>query len=226
MRTSLSDAGVATPATLTAACQAAAGRLSSTRVGWALLGLLWLCALAYGLRERFLYETTAGAVGTTPQYFPVASRLPRAPDRSTLFMFIHAECPCTRASLHELAALVKRDGAPLRPVLVVAPAIDPAQPWEQTPAAALAARIPGLLLFADATEAEASRFGAETSGFVALYDAQGKLQFAGGITASRGHEGDNLGRRTIRELTAHPVAHHAQHAVYGCPLAAPTEAER
>jgi hypothetical protein len=70
----------------------------------------------------------------------------------------------------------------------------------------------------DVGGAEASRFGARTSGYVLLYDASGKLTFQGGITGSRGHAGENIGRRTLqRILDAEPGPMH-EHAVYGCAL--------
>jgi hypothetical protein len=45
----------------------------------------------------------------------------------------------------------------------------------------------------DADGAESRRFGAAASGHVVAYDAAGRLRFHGGVTASRGHEGDNAG---------------------------------
>lgn len=134
-------------------------------------------------------------------------------------MFVHPECPCTRASLHELSGLLARPAAGVSPVLVVmGPVNDAAGGWEHTALAASAGHIPGLTLFMDRDGAEAARFGAETSGHVVLYDPQGRLQFAGGITSSRGHVGDNVGLRTVERLLQHPAAAPAQHAVFGCPL--------
>jgi hypothetical protein len=46
---------------------------------------------------------------------------------------------------------------------------------------------------ADTDGADARRFGAIASGQTMLYGSDGRLQFTGGITGSRGHEGDNAG---------------------------------
>src|SRR5262245_47284078 len=81
-------------------------RGSGTNVSWALFAVVWLALLAYGLRQGFLHATTAGLSELAPKVFPISSRLPRALDRATLFMFVHPECPCTRASLHELSGLL------------------------------------------------------------------------------------------------------------------------
>lgn len=43
------------------------------------------------------------------------------------------------------------------------------------------------------------RFGAYTSGQVMLYDTDRRLAFNGGITGSRGHEGNNKGRQAITD---------------------------
>jgi hypothetical protein len=185
---------------------------------WTLFVAVWLALLSYGLRQRFLHATTAALSEDAPKVFPVGSRLPRATDRSTLFMFVHPGCPCTRASLHELSGLLADPSARVSPVLVVATAWSGDEPWESTPVGASARRIPGLAVFADQDGTEASRFGAEASSHVVLYDALGRLQFSGGITGSRGHIGDNVGIRTVKQLIQQSAPAGQRHAVYGCPL--------
>jgi hypothetical protein len=51
-----------------------------------------------------------------------------------------------------------------------------------------------------------------------LYAPTGKLLFSGGITASRGHEGDNVGRSAIVSfiLNGHAPVNHTP--VFGCSL--------
>jgi hypothetical protein len=179
--------------------------------------MVWLGLLSYGLRERFLYATTPGLSQTAPRQFPASSRLPRAGAQSALFMFVHPECPCTRASLHELSGLLTQGTPSVSPVLVIMGQLGDGG-WEHTALAEIARNIPGLRSFIDRDAAEAARFGAETSGHVVLYDAQGRLQFAGGITSSRGHVGDNVGLRSLQRLLQHSATAPAQHAVFGCPL--------
>lgn len=66
-----------------------------------------------------------------------------------------------------------------------------------------------------------------------VYDRRGRLLFNGGITAARGHFGDNPGVDSIRALIdihvaaglGRPVVHQdqaVQTAVFGCPLFAPS----
>jgi hypothetical protein len=90
--------------------------------------------------------------------------------------------------------------------------------WEKKDLWNLATSIPGLRVIRDQGGGEAHRFDAEGSGHVLLYAPSGKLLFSGGITASRGHEGDNVGRSAIVSfiLDGHsPVSHTP---VFGCSL--------
>ena len=65
---------------------------------------------------------------------------------------------------------------------------------------------------------EARRFGSSASGQVLLYNPQGKLLFSGGITASRGHSGDNDGRTAIVALLTQGQAAKDETPVFGCQL--------
>jgi hypothetical protein len=90
--------------------------------------------------------------------------------------------------------------------------------WEETDLWYDAQQIPGANVVNDPGGKEAALFGAEASGQTMLYDANGELQFSGGVTASRGHSGDNAGRSAIVELVASGRAEQRQTPVYGCYL--------
>jgi hypothetical protein len=52
-----------------------------------------------------------------------------------------------------------------------------------------------------------------------LYSPQGKLQFSGGITESRGHVGDNAGRAAVlAALTTDAPPEQTNAFVFGCAL--------
>ncbi len=95
--------------------------------------------------------------------------------------------------------------------------------WEQTRLWHEAAAIPGVCVGVDPGGVEARRFGAATSGHVFLYDVAGRLRFCGGITPSRGHEGDNPGRDAILARLLGGEAGTEPALVFGCPLASPAE---
>jgi hypothetical protein len=69
-------------------------------------------------------------------------------------------------------------------------------------------------------------FGAATSGEALLYGPDGRLEFAGGITSSRGHEGDNPGADRIVSLVTTGSAELATAPVFGCPLNTPAAGEK
>ena len=51
-----------------------------------------------------------------------------------------------------------------------------------------------------------------------LYDTSGKLRFHGGITASRGHAGDNRGRQAVVALARGETSDRAETPAFGCML--------
>jgi hypothetical protein len=76
----------------------------------------------------------------------------------------------------------------------------------------------------DADRSEAERFHARTSGTCLLYDPAGRLEFAGGLTAARGHEGDNDGARSLVALLNGGRSHAESTPVFGCSLLEPVTA--
>jgi hypothetical protein len=166
------------------------------------------------------HANRAGARGEAPPRWPQASALVRSSTGGTLVMFAHPQCPCTQASLGELAVLRARAGAGLAMVVVFLDPEDASGDWRQTANVEAAANIPGVTVRFDKGGREARLFGAATSGQTELYDAGGRLIFSGGITAARGHFGDNAGREAILGWTAGGQAPGGETPVFGCALAA------
>jgi len=139
-------------------------------------------------------------------------------------MFAHPRCPCTRASINELAVLMAQCEGKLNAHVAFFQPDDAKSDWSQTDLWFSASRIPDVEVFADEEGSEARRFGAATSGQVLLYDSDGELLFQGGITSARGHAGDNVGRSSIVRLlgkTRRPIRERSSSTeapVFGCPL--------
>lgn len=89
---------------------------------------------------------------------------------------------------------------------------------------AAAAAIAGVSLVEDADGAEARRFGSETSGQSLLFSANGLLMFSVGVTAARGHVGDNDGRGSVVALAYARSAEHAAAPLFGCSLVGRSDA--
>ena len=178
----------------------------------------WLLLVGGGIVAISNYQSRQGRVGDTPEHWPSVKQIPLNPDRDTLIMFAHPQCPCTLASVEELNRLLAQSrGRIAAYVLFFKPRQRPAD-WTGTGLQRSAAAIPGVTVLEDTDNVLARQFGAETSGYVVLYDPQGRLLFRGGITAGRGHAGDNAGETAIVSLATGRPADSRQTPVYGCSL--------
>lgn len=179
---------------------------------------LWLFVVGIGLSVLWSYENTPGVAAKPPLRWPIDSQIQRAPDGATLIMLAHPHCPCTRASIGELASLMAHSQGRLTAYVLFLKPAGFSEDWEKTDLWKSAASIPGVKAIADDEGTEARRFHAETSGQTILYDAEGRLLFSGGITGSRGHSGDNAGRSAIVSLVNAGAAESDETFVFGCPL--------
>jgi hypothetical protein len=136
-------------------------------------------------------------------------------------MFAHPQCGCSRASLGELAIIMAHGRGQVNASVFFYRPTEPPE-WTRSHLWETATAIPGVHVFEDPDGSVAESFGVFTSGQTLLYDSAGRLRFKGGITAFRGHSGDNVGRSAINALlhgdalaaTAFPVTT----PVFGCSL--------
>lgn len=196
--------------------------VSSSRSHRTLLGaflVLWCAGLALGAQALWRYSSTPGSAGPAPEHWPAEAPFQPRPGRATLVMVAHPQCPCTRASLAELARLMARIDADAWVLFLRPEGVEPG--WERTGSWAAAAAIPGVRVLADVDGAAARAFGAETSGHVVFYDATGALRFSGGITAARGHEGPSAGGDAILAAMHGEEPGPGCALTFGCPLRSP-----
>lgn len=143
-------------------------------------------------------------------------------------MVIHPRCQCTAASLAELERVLSRNPGRAEVALLFVQPAGVGADWEDTDTWRQAARLPGLSLRSlDPDGRRAAYFGARTSGQTYLYSAQGNLLFSGGLTGSRGHQGENEGSLLLTQLLQNQSASGptARTEVYGCPAARPDPAD-
>ena len=179
---------------------------------------VWLCGMFAGALWMTRYSNIPGPVANAPAHWPAHTAIVLSRTNSTLVMFAHPHCPCTQASVSELERLMARTQGQISAyVLLLKPAELPAG-WTDTALWRRASLIPGVTMKVDTDGAEARRFGAETSGDTVVYGADGHLLFHGGITVSRGHEGDNHGLSAIVALSQKRPVRIAQTPVFGCSL--------
>ena len=171
------------------------------------------------MRAVLAYEYTPGTAAQAPASWPADTAIPAPRERPTLVLLMHPQCSCSRATLAELARLMARVQGRLDAyVLVLDPFGGRDAAWVQSDLWTTASSIPGVRVLRDPAGGQARRFGAFTSGQVVLYDASGRLRFAGGITDARGHEGDNAGRAALEDLLLREAASRTRTAVFGCGL--------
>jgi hypothetical protein len=193
-------------------------KLNRTKILAEAASLLWLVLLVAGVTAVMRYENKEGVAAVPPGDWPVASRIQRSTDRATLIIFAHPRCPCSRATINELARLMARtEGRLMANVIFIKPdGVDP--DWEKTDTWNSAAEIPGVTVTRDDQGVESQLFGAQTSGQSMLYGKDGKLLFKGGITVGRGQEGDSAGASAIAALVNEEPAPLTETNVFGCPL--------
>jgi len=183
------------------------------------MATLWVAAIALGMFAVLNHSYTPGDdSGVAPQNWPVRSGISVVSGKPTLVMFVHPKCPCTRASVNELAILMTRCQDRVNAhVMVVNPTGVPAD-WPNTSLVQSARRVPGVAVGMDDKGREARLFGANTSGLVVLYDGSGRLLFSGGITGARGHEGDNDGLSYVVGVLHGEAPAQAKAPAFGCSL--------
>ena len=186
------------------------------RPSW-MVGLLvaWGLSVVIGTTTMVKYAYTPGRSATPPLDWPRHAHFQPASPKATLLVFVHPQCPCSRATLEELARIMVLRNRVEGRVYFLEPA---GTRWPKTDLYESASRIPGVRVFSDPNGGIAQQFGARTSGQSLLYDAGGHLVFSGGITAGRGHVGANDGLESVLALLSGDTPRHRTAPVFGCAL--------
>jgi hypothetical protein len=197
--------------------------------------LAWVGGVAWGLQKIETYSSTPGMASEAPAKWPGSALVAPQAGRSTLVMFMHPQCSCTRASLEELKTILDNTHGAVSAWVVVLKPSGMNDEWSHSATWETARSMSGVTVVMDDNGTEADRFGALTSGHTVLYSTTGKLEFSGGITAARGHVGENSGERSVVSLVATGKADRSlrdeagppdvnladrssSHEVYGCGL--------
>lgn len=155
------------------------------------LGLVWTAAVLYGLVLLWEFNLKAGPEVATEARWPVGSELAGPEGNPKLVVFLHPQCPCSRATVDELAVVLARVDRKLDVDAVFVSGsgdrIEESGLWNQVRA------LPGVQARVDVNDREAGLFSAATSGDAFLYDGKGVLKYRGGLTPARGHQGDSFG---------------------------------
>jgi hypothetical protein len=184
---------------------------------WLLVLLLWLGLIAAGYAWLLRYGFAPGKIATAPGIIPPSLAPSNYVGHAQLFLALHPRCPCSRATVKELAKILSRiPGTINTTVLVYKPASE-GESWLQS-SLLDECRHMNCRVLSDPDGRLAASLGSLTSGNVVLYDANGKLRYQGGITASRGHEGDSAGQRAVLEILSGSCKSYKSMPVFGCPI--------
>jgi hypothetical protein len=195
---------------------------------------IWLTMVVAGMGILGRYSLTPGIPGNPGGRWPTESHISPPSGFFTLVMAVHPHCPCSRASIGELAILMAHSGGRIAAFVIFVEPPGFGESWTKSDLWSSAGLIPGVIRIID-RGSEANLFRAATSGQTMVYDRRGRLVFRGGITAARGHFGDNAGVDAIvallnapafaglgRRSMAQRVVYADNTPVYGCPLFAPS----
>ncbi len=162
------------------------------------------------------YELTPGQEAQAPLHI-AQTNLNTA---GSLVLFVHPKCPCTRATIAELARILRTTKNKLcTTIYFYCPSREPntwctdSNLWNESKL------LPGVTTKIDWDGKSARSFGAHCSGQILLYrSSDGKLMFSGGITSGRGHEGDSAGQDAIIEFVNTGKSSISSTQVFGCSI--------
>ena len=194
-------------------------RFPQLRSLWfALACISWPTLVCAGWFAMTQYEMTAGESAQAPKTWPVNAGLSRPKDLPALLLFAHPQCPCTRASVEQLSRIVAASSRRVHPYAIFLQPAGFSEVWTHSSTWNRAAAIPGVTVLPDRSGQIAAAFGAKTSGQSLLFDLKGNLVFTGGITASRGHDGDNMGSQAVLLFLISGKLMNVHTPVFGCSL--------
>lgn len=192
--------------------------IRTLKAQWVGVGIIWAALVAVGFFQLWKYDTEPGLLGMAPPHWPADSQLKLSKTGSTLVVFAHPRCPCTRASLEELSKLMEEiHNKAVVKIVFYKPekfGID----WVKTDLWEKAKKISNAENFIDVTGKEIELFQAKTSGQVYVYDKDSSLVYSGGITRGRGHVGPSRGSQVIKKYVFDGVIEESGVSVFGCSL--------
>ncbi len=181
------------------------------------MAVAWLAALSGGFLCLVNYSTKPAKNIDQLDCWPETTALAFGQGEYTLVMFVHPRCPCTKASLNQLERVIDRvgkDRVDLK-IVVFRPAGKTAD-WSDTHLRKKAEQLTANV-FDDLDAQEAKKFEVNTSGYLLCFNKEKQRIFGGGITGSRGHEGENRGADSIVCIMNRKPAEQ-RFPVFGCQI--------
>lgn len=189
------------------------------RAQWVRISMgVWVLACASVMCLLWSYANAGGAVGGLRAGWTVPAALERPDDRSMLVVFAHPKCPCTRATMAAIERLQRDAPGAFATRVVFYEPLDADPSWRRTALWARAERLVDAKAIPDPGGVMTSDAGAVVSGCTALFDLDGEPVFWGGVTPSRGHEGESVGLSALRSLLRGEGSAVRGASVFGCEI--------
>jgi hypothetical protein len=187
---------------------------------WIVLLALWVSTTALGLGRILRYSVTPGRAAVAPVVWPrqCEPQIHLAPSGVTLVVVLHPQCPCSRATVQQLAELTTTNARGVSSYALFVRPHDFSEAWERSGLWQQVGSIPGAKAIDDVDGKLARSFGALTSGQTYAFDPSGRLLFSGGITSARGHMGDSAGADALHEILCGRAPQQDHTPVFGCAL--------
>lgn len=192
--------------------------MNSNTLKLGILAAIWGLLVLGGFYQFLLYQTKPEDAAAPPSYWPSAATFSTYTSGSRLLMVAHPRCPCSRASIGELAVIMAQTPSNVEATVLFYSPSDQDANWTKTDIWEGAQSIPGVQVIADIDGSIIKQFNATTSGEVLVYDKSGNIAFWGGITGSRGHSGENAGRQAVIAALNGETPKFGHTAVFGCHL--------
>ena len=166
------------------------------------------------------YSNRPGESGDVPERILKLNELENAlsPSAPTLLLFLHPHCPCTKATIKNLDSVLNTSPDTVNFYAVAFCPLDETEQWVQSPIMNTLIEDLDAKVIIDHGSEISSAFGIKCSGHILLYSDRGELQFDGGITSSRGHEGYCLPQNDLQKILSNDAEQPVHWPVFGCPL--------
>lgn len=186
--------------------------------------LLWVTAVTI-LFALLIWHDKSGVRLTTaaddfqslPDSNPIDSSQLQSP-KWHIELFVHPQCPCTRATLKLVDRLHRELLVPPELTIYVASYDQIKSDWSSSPNLRLAQQLDQAVVMEDKEANRAKSLGVKASGTLVVTDGEGNRLFAGGITAGRSCEQLNPSYFSVRNLLNNPATGLSNTVVYGCDL--------
>lgn len=179
---------------------------------------LWAIAVAVSTLALTHYSNKPGKAANAPEAWPKASNLILATDRPTLLVLLHPQCSCSRATVAELERILSEAGDKVDAQVLFFESSSLDSTWVEGDLWDKVQQLPHVTVTRDTEGTLIRQFGGFTSGQTLLYNSKGQLLFKGGITAARGHEGDNKGKQALLSILSEQESETRESFVFGCSI--------